>query len=83
MSRIGRLPIVVPPSVQISVDGSTVNVKGPKGQMAFAFNPVLFIRRAAVDNSPARAAAVIMLAVGLHFDETLAHAPNDIPGFFM
>ena len=43
MSRIGRLPIVVPPSVQISVDGSTVNVKGPKGQMAFAFNPVLSV----------------------------------------
>ena len=34
MSRIGRLPIPVPSGVDVSVDGQTVSVKGPKGQLA-------------------------------------------------
>ncbi len=33
MSRIGRLPISVPAGVDIKVDGSIVNVKGPKGEL--------------------------------------------------
>lgn len=33
MSRIGRLPITVPAGVDIVIDGSTVTVKGPKGQL--------------------------------------------------
>lgn len=32
MSRIGRLPISVPSGVEVSIDGSLVTVKGPKGQ---------------------------------------------------
>ncbi len=38
MSRIGRLPVVVPAGVQVNVDGSTVNVKGPKGEMSHVFS---------------------------------------------
>jgi large subunit ribosomal protein L6 len=34
MSRIGRLPIPVPGGVDVSVDGRTVNVKGPKGALS-------------------------------------------------
>jgi large subunit ribosomal protein L6 len=34
MSRIGRKPIPVPTGVDISIDGSTVMVKGPKGQLS-------------------------------------------------
>ena len=34
MSRIGRRPIPVPTGVDISIDGSTVTVKGPKGQLS-------------------------------------------------
>ena len=34
MSRIGRLPISIPAGVDITVDGSAVTVKGPKGQLA-------------------------------------------------
>jgi large subunit ribosomal protein L6 len=34
MSRIGRLPIAVPGSVQVSVEDRTVTVKGPKGQLS-------------------------------------------------
>jgi large subunit ribosomal protein L6 len=33
MSRIGRKPIVVPAGVDVAVDGRTVTVKGPKGQL--------------------------------------------------
>ena len=34
MSRIGRLPIPVPGGVDVVIDGQTVSVKGPKGQLA-------------------------------------------------
>jgi large subunit ribosomal protein L6 len=34
MSRIGRLPVTVPAGVDVTIDGSTVTVKGPKGQLA-------------------------------------------------
>jgi large subunit ribosomal protein L6 len=34
MSRIGRKPITVPGGVDIAIDGSTVTVKGPKGQLS-------------------------------------------------
>ncbi|WP_431860988.1 50S ribosomal protein L6 [Micrococcus terreus] len=33
MSRIGRLPITVPAGVDVTIDGATVSVKGPKGQL--------------------------------------------------
>ena len=33
MSRIGRLPIDVPAGVDITIDGSAVTVKGPKGEL--------------------------------------------------
>jgi large subunit ribosomal protein L6 len=33
MSRIGRKPIPVPNGVDVKLDGSTVTVKGPKGQL--------------------------------------------------
>jgi large subunit ribosomal protein L6 len=33
MSRIGRLPISIPAGVDITVDGSLVSVKGPKGEL--------------------------------------------------
>ena len=34
MSRIGRLPIDVPAGVNITIDGSAVTVKGPKGELS-------------------------------------------------
>ncbi len=33
MSRIGRQPIPVPSGVEVSIDGSVVTVKGPKGTL--------------------------------------------------
>jgi large subunit ribosomal protein L6 len=34
MSRIGKLPITVPSGVDVTIDGQTVTVKGPKGQLS-------------------------------------------------
>jgi large subunit ribosomal protein L6 len=33
MSRIGRLPVPVPAGVDVTIDGGTVTVKGPKGTL--------------------------------------------------
>ena len=38
MSRIGRKPITVPAGVEVTLDGSTVTVKGPKGTLSGTFN---------------------------------------------
>jgi ribosomal protein L6P/L9E len=35
MSRIGRLPITVPASVDVTIDGRNVTVKGPKGTLEY------------------------------------------------
>jgi large subunit ribosomal protein L6 len=37
MSRIGKNPITVPSGVNITLDGSRVTVKGPKGELARVF----------------------------------------------
>jgi large subunit ribosomal protein L6 len=34
MSRIGRMPVVVPSGVDVSIDGPLVTVKGPKGTLS-------------------------------------------------
>ncbi|MDR5684007.1 MAG: 50S ribosomal protein L6 [Armatimonadota bacterium] len=39
MSRIGRLPVAIPPQVEIRVEGQRVHVKGPKGEVARTFHP--------------------------------------------
>jgi len=35
MSRIGKKPIDVPAGVQVTIEGQTLTVKGPKGQLAW------------------------------------------------
>ncbi|MGD2134740.1 MAG: 50S ribosomal protein L6 [Gemmatimonadales bacterium] len=39
MSRIGKKPIVIPKDVTVSVDGRTVAVKGPKGELTRQVHP--------------------------------------------
>ena len=34
MSRIGRMPVVVPSGVEVAIDGPQVTVKGPKGTLS-------------------------------------------------
>ena len=43
MSRIGKQPIPVPSGVDVKIDGSTVTVKGPKGELTQTFTDVLAI----------------------------------------
>lgn len=43
MSRIGRLPVVVPNGVQVNVQGSDVHVKGPKGELKRSFSSLMDI----------------------------------------
>src|SRR2546427_13236486 len=35
MSRIGKRPVTVPSGVTAAVEGQTVKIKGPKGQLQF------------------------------------------------
>jgi large subunit ribosomal protein L6 len=39
MSRIGRMPIQVPPSVDVSIVGRDITVKGPKGSLHRSLHP--------------------------------------------
>ncbi len=38
MSRIGKLPIVLPSGVEAKLDGKTLSIKGPKGQLVKTFH---------------------------------------------
>jgi large subunit ribosomal protein L6 len=39
MSRIGRKPVPVPPSVKVSIAEQTVEIEGPKGKLSFKHRP--------------------------------------------
>ena len=43
MSRIGKQPIPVPSGVEVKIDGSTVTVKGPKGELSQTFSDIMSI----------------------------------------
>jgi large subunit ribosomal protein L6 len=45
MSRIGRLPITIPAGVDVTIDGRTVTVKGPKGQLSRELHPDIAVSR--------------------------------------
>ena len=43
MSRIGNKPIAIPAGVEVTINGSTVTTKGPKGTLTKTFRPVIGI----------------------------------------
>ena len=43
MSRIGKKPIEIPSNVTVTIDGHTVTVKGPKGELKQTFDKNLNI----------------------------------------
>jgi len=45
MSRIGRLPIPVPTGVEVTLDGQSVTVKGPKGTLSHTVPAPITIER--------------------------------------
>lgn len=46
MSRIGKAPIGIPDKVEVKISGSTVEVKGPKGQLTYTFRKEVKIEKA-------------------------------------
>jgi large subunit ribosomal protein L6 len=46
VSRIGRLPISIPDGVQVSIDGPSVRVKGPRGELSRQFDPQIKVELA-------------------------------------
>jgi large subunit ribosomal protein L6 len=44
MSRVGLMPIPVPPGVKVSIDKDEVTVTGPKGELRRRFNPDMAIK---------------------------------------
>ena len=45
MSRIGKLPITVPAGVEVTIDGTTVTVKGAKGELTRTFPEIMTIKQ--------------------------------------
>lgn len=45
MSRIGKQPVPIPDKVQVTIDGTTVTVKGPKGQLTHTFPLDMIIKQ--------------------------------------
>ncbi len=44
MSRIGKKPVLVPAGVTVTVDGTTVTAKGPKGELTRTFSELISIK---------------------------------------
>ena len=45
MSRIGRLPVKIPQGVDVKIDGQTLRVKGPKGELVSTFHPHVSLKQ--------------------------------------
>lgn len=44
MSRLGKLPIILPAGVSATVSGNFVTVKGPKGEIKVLVNPIIGVK---------------------------------------
>jgi len=44
VSRIGRMPVMIPKGVEVDVKGSSIRVKGPKGEMSHTFPASMTIK---------------------------------------
>ena len=45
MSRIGKLPIPVPSGVDVTIEGRTVTVRGPRGTLSYTVNEPITVER--------------------------------------
>ena len=45
MSRIGKKTVPVPNGVQVAIDGQTIKVKGPKGELSWTVAEEIEIRQ--------------------------------------
>ena len=44
MSRIGKMPVPVPAGVEVDIKPHMVHVKGPKGELTQAINPIISVK---------------------------------------
>ena len=44
MSRIGKRPVAVPNGVTVTVNGSAITVKGPKGELSRNLHPDMQVK---------------------------------------
>jgi large subunit ribosomal protein L6 len=45
MSRIGKMPVVIPAGVDVTVDGNLVTAKGPKGTLSCNIHPNITVEK--------------------------------------
>jgi large subunit ribosomal protein L6 len=45
MSRIGKMPINIPAKVSVSLEGQSLTVKGPKGELKYEFRPEVAVKQ--------------------------------------
>ena len=45
MSRIGRMPVAIPKGVDVKLEGRTLKLKGPKGELTQTFHPNVTVTR--------------------------------------
>lgn len=43
MSRVGKKPIIIPQGVEVTIDGQSVSVKGPKGSLSRVMHPLVSV----------------------------------------
>lgn len=44
MSRLGKLPIIIPTGVQVTINAREILFKGPKGELKIANNPIIEVK---------------------------------------
>ena len=45
VSRIGKLPVVIPNGVEVKIEGRTIDINGQKGSMNFVFSPHVEVKQ--------------------------------------
>jgi len=45
VSRVGRMPIEIPSGVNVEINGSSVKVKGPKGELSHTFPAIISFKQ--------------------------------------
>ena len=51
MSRIGKMPVVIPGGVKVAIDGRKLQVEGPKGKLDREFHPLVSMKHDAETNT--------------------------------
>ena len=67
MSRIGKKPVGIPDKVEVKLNGQSVEVKGPKGQLSYTFHKDVKIEKAdkEINLTPATQAATARAIWGM------------------